>query len=75
MGELKNCWNCGQADMIRIDDGKHPYRKCSVCGATEVDVGKLGAPAFTERVVPGEYGNIERKPYTKGRRKGRSKYD
>jgi len=49
MGKIKNCWNCDHQDCMVDVSGPHPYRKCSLCGATAVDLGKPSAPAYTER--------------------------
>lgn len=75
MTQSSNCWHCdGIGCMVDVVDS-HPYRKCSHCGATAVDIGILSSPAFTERVVLGAHGNIERKPYLRGRRKREAKHD
>ena len=45
----RDCWHCGHQDcMVDVPD-PHPYHKCSLCGATAVDLGTLSAPAYTER--------------------------
>lgn len=71
----KKCWNCGQETMLFVAEALHPYRKCSACGATDVDIPKVSAPAFsdTDDITPALHGNIRTRHMSVRRRK--SKHD
>jgi len=75
MIQSRNCWHCGHQDcMVDVAD-PHPYLKCSLCGATSVDLGKPSAPAFTKRTEKDGSSKIRVHTPARGCRGAGAKYD